>query len=971
MSQDLSEYFHTGVTAFNKGDYAKAISDFESLLNSGIVDDEIISTAEFYIAKSLEKLNKLDGAVNKYESFLQKYFHSEFRPLALYTLGTIYNEKNLFEKSREKLFELVVDYPNHRKTGSALYWIGESYLSEDRYTEAQEYFTKALESESNNYKDYTIYSLASLKEKLKKYKEAVYYYDRILSYHKSSELAPSAQLRIGICYFNLGEYDNVVIELSDPLINELPLQQKVEAKTILANSFYKLREYENAADTYDDILKFYPEKISEDKVKYGLAWVNFKMNDYSTAFTYFDELANSANDTIAQNSLYLSGECKRNLGETEDALEIFKLVLEHDNFTLRKRALFNTGIIYFQRQNYDDAEKYLVESSEAEELNIKARSLTILGEIYLSRKSYKTAKDYFYSAKQLDGVDEELLNRSLLGLGISQYYLNDFENASLNLNELISRNPRFEESKVNFYLAEVYFAKGQFENTITHYNRIDESDELLKKQALYGKAYAYFNMKDFANSSYYFEEYLKQYPDNDNYFDVGLRLAESYYGLKNFNKASDIYAKLFSGSTDKLNDAFTFYQYAQALFKANRTAEAIKALNDLQRRFRNSRFSDDSQYLIGWIYFQHGDFNKAIQNYLMLFDKYPKSPIIPIAYYSIGDSYFNLGDYDSAISYYTQLIDKYPDTKYVFDAINGIQYCYIAKDQPDNAISLIDIFIDNNPDSKFADQILFKKGEIYFSMGNYAKAAEGYKELINRFPQSSYVPNAYYWVGKSYLNTGKTEDAKQMFQLTADNHLKSDVGISSVLELGAIYNKEKNYFKEVEIYNYAINAFESSSRVPELLYFKGVAQKLDGDIQSAYNTFDRIIKFFRETVFSAKAKIELGTLELERESYENAELLFKQLGAERTDDIGAEAQYNYGLTLFNQDKINEAISALVRVRSIFSMYDEWYTKSLLKLGDCYVKLGDKKNAREMFRAVIKKHRNDAFGAEAREKLNRL
>ncbi len=971
ISQDLSEDIHKGMRAFNNGDYAKAISDFESLLSSDIVDDDIISTAEYYIAKSLEKLGNIDGAVNKYERFLQKYLHSEFRPLALYKLGTIYSDKNLFDKSREKLFELIANFPKHENSGSALYWIGDSYLLESSYAEAEQFLTEAIQAESNTYKDYTVYSLASLNEKLKNYSEAVKYYDELLSYYKQSKLAPSAQMRIGICYFNLGEYDNVVIELSDPLINELSQKQRVEAKTILANSFYKLREYENAENTYEDILKYYPEEISKDKIRYGLAWVNFKTNNYSSAFTFFNELSNSANDTIAMNSLYLSGECKRNLNEFDEALNIFKTLLEQDNSKFQERAQFNIGIIYFQKENFDDAEGYLLESSDSEETDIKARSLTILGEIYLSQKNYKTAKDYFYSVKQLDKLDDNLLNRALLGLGISQYYLNDFENSLLNLNELISRNTRFEKSKVNFYLAEVYFARGEFANTLTHYNRIDESDEQLSKEALYGKAYAYFNMKDFANSIYYFEDYLKSYSDDNNYFDVNLRLAESYYGIKNFSKASDIYSKLFSGSNDRLNNDFAFYQYAQALFKADRTAEAIQALNDLQRRFRNSIYSDDSQYLIGWIHFQKGDFNKAIENYQLMFDKYPKSPISPISYYSIGDSYFNLGDYDSAISYYTQLIDKYPNTKYVFDAINGIQYCYIAKDEPDNAVSLIDIYIDNNPDSKFADQILFKKGEIYFSIGNYEKSVEGYKELINDYPQSSLVPNSYYWIGKSYLNVDKTEDAKSMFQLTADNYLKSDVGISSVLELGSIYNREKNHFKEIEIYDYALNEFENSSRVPEILYFKGVAQKLDGDVQAAYFTFDRILKYYQETIFSAKTKIELGKLELERESYENAELLFKELGAVRTDDIGAEAQYNYGITLFNQGKINEAISALVRVRSIFSTYDEWYTKSLLKLGECYIKLDDKRNAREMFRAVIRKHNNDAFGTEARQKLNSL
>ena len=106
-------------------------------------------------------------------------------------------------------------------------------------------------------------------------------------------------------------------------------------------------------------------------------------------------------------------------------------------------------------------------------------------------------------------------------------------------------------------------------------------------------------------------------------------------------------------------------------------------------------------------------------------------------------------------------------------------------------------------------------------------------------------------------------------------------------------------------------------------------------------------------------------------SFENSEFLFKDLSESRSDDLGAKAQYYYGVTLFDQEKYTDAISAFVRVRSVFSSYEEWYYKSLMKLGDCYVELNDKKNARDMYRAVIKKHKNDSLGKEANDKLKKL
>jgi TolA-binding protein len=91
----------------------------------------------------------------------------------------------------------------------------------------------------------------------------------------------------------------------------------------------------------------------------------------------------------------------------------------------------------------------------------------------------------------------------------------------------------------------------------------------------------------------------------------------------------------------------------------------------------------------------------------------------------------------------------------------------------------------------------------------------------------------------------------------------------------------------------------------------------------------------------------------------------------RTDDLGAKAQYHYGLSLFEQRKYADAVSALVRVRTIFSQYEPWISRSYLLMGDCYVKMNDKRQAEEMYRVVVTKHKGNELGEEARQKINKL
>jgi TolA-binding protein len=152
---------------------------------------------------------------------------------------------------------------------------------------------------------------------------------------------------------------------------------------------------------------------------------------------------------------------------------------------------------------------------------------------------------------------------------------------------------------------------------------------------------------------------------------------------------------------------------------------------------------------------------------------------------------------------------------------------------------------------------------------------------------------------------------------------------------------------------------------------KGETLSNKGDLTNAYASFNDVVQNFPTTIFAQKAKFELGLIDLAAKRYDNATQYFQELANNRTDDIGAKAQYYLGETLLEQNKVTDAISAFVRVRTIFAAYDEWLTRAFLGLGDCYVKLKDNRQAKEMYRTVLSKHKNDDFGKLAEAKLRKL
>jgi TolA-binding protein len=972
-AQNNTDNYDRALEAYKNHEFGTAYQLLRLVSGESTLEKEKLASVKFYISDCLINLNQLDGAASELEEFLDNYKFSNFSEDALYKLGTVYYKKGEYRRSRERLLLLLTEYPLGTYTGSANYWIGECYFAENKYVEAEEYFREAIAQKSTNrFIENSIFSLAQLYEKTNDYSNAVANYDELLAYFKDSPLAPKAQLRIAICYFNLKQYDSAIIELTDPFIQKLPPDELIDSKFFLANAYMRLKQYNDATRIYKELLTNLKDESYKEKINYSLAWVSFQQEKYDDAYLIFKALSEEASDTMKAISLFWSGECKRYLGDIKGANEIFKeFITKYPDNKLASRAQLGLGALVINQTNSNDGDKALLNAALSGDASTKGKAYTLLGELRLNKKKYDEAKKYFSQALQLTASQPDLNNRARLGMAVASFYLNDYDISIKNLEDLKERNKQFESDKVNFYLAESYFYRSKYSSAVKYYNLISAAPEEMVKESILGKAYSYFNLKDFQNAAFYFNEFISKYKNDPIIIEAKLRLADSYFGTKKFDKASAVYKELFSKEKTALNNDLAYFQYGQSLFKSGNSDAAVEAMLNLQKKFPQSKYADQSQYIIGWINFQQNKFKVALENYNLLLNKYPKSALRPVVYYSIGDSYFNLGNYDSSIIYYSKVISDFAGTQYVFDAVNGIQYAYVAKDEPDKAIGYIDQFLAANPNAKSGDQIFFKKGDLYYSIGKFDKAITAYKDFISKYPSSSLVAGAYYWIGKSAANMKNETDAINNFQAARQRALKTEIGISSAIELSSIYMAKKQYSSAVNILKEAIDAQPSSNRVAELLYLQGINLEKDNKQTEAYSAFDQIINNYEGSLFVAKAKVELGIIELQRNNFDKAQSYLKEVGETRLDDIGAQAQYLYGLSLFNQNRMDEAITALVRVRSVFVAFDEWYTKSLLKLGDCYVKMKDNKQARELYKAVLSRHQNDEYSKEAKKKLNQL
>lgn len=972
LAQDLTEKFNDAMDAYNNKLYAEAFKIFDEVVRNYGIEDELYASARFYAANSLLNLGKKEESTSGFEFIVNGIVWSKFREESLFKLGLIYYELNRFALSRKNFLILVYQYPNSEYVGSSMYWIGESYSAEGRLDDAIEFLTQAIEDKAaNRFRDHSLYALASVYEKRKDYQNAVKYYDQLLTYHSNSPLALQAQVRIGVCYFYLKDYYNSILELNNPILRELPKENLSEALYLLANSHYRVEEYSDAEKTYSEVIENFPKSEVYRNSQYGLAWSLFQQSKFNEALQIFN-LLSEGDDSIAVKSLIWKGECRRYAGRTNEALTIFQNFLSKypdDPSVPLVESLI--GLLYFDESKYDLSTQYLTNATSSEDPLTRAKAFTMMGEIELRNKNYIKAQANYEPAVRISSTESDVHLRALLGLGVSKYHLGDYDQAVKNFRQAETLDPAFEQDKINFYMAESYFSLGKYQEALSRYNNIKSNDEEYKKQVMYSKGYCQFNLGSYSNAAYQFAEFVESYPSDIRMTDAKLRLADSYFGAKNFSAASKIFKEIFQSGKYSSDDPYAYYQYAQALYKSGESNSAIAEFRNLQKKFPDSKYGESSLFTVGFIRFQEGEFEEAINDYRTVMRVYKKSSLAPAVYYSIGDAYFNLGQYDSAIVNYRNVLTKYPSSEYVFDAINGMQYSYVAMGKSSEAISLIDRYVSQNPNLKLSDQIFFKKGEIYYSQRDYENAKLSYQEFLAKYRNSSFVPEAYYWLGKSSQNLKQDDEAIFYFNKVFDSYPGSESAAVSVIELGKMYEAQNNFQASIDVLERATSKLKDSPRLPEVLFLKGTAYIKIEDMQKAYGTFEELAMYHRETIFADRAKIEMGLIDLAISRFDEANKNFLDVAGRRTDDLGARAQYHYGLSLFEQGKYSEAVSALVRVRTVFSQYEPWLSRSYLLLGDCYVKMNDKRQAEEMYRVVVTKHKGNELGEEARQKINKL
>ncbi len=106
---------------------------------------------------------------------------------------------------------------------------------------------------------------------------------------------------------------------------------------------------------------------------------------------------------------------------------------------------------------------------------------------------------------------------------------------------------------------------------------------------------------------------------------------------------------------------------------------------------------------------------------------------------------------------------------------------------------------------------IYQKAYSYIKAQHYPQANKALTAYIKQYPQGTYVPNAYFWLGEVSLAQGNIKPALALFQTVATRYSSSTKAPDALLKLGSINAELGNKIKAKQQLNQVIKNYPSSS----------------------------------------------------------------------------------------------------------------------------------------------------------------
>lgn len=559
-------------------------------------------------------------------------------------------------------------------------------------------------------------------------------------------------------------------------------------------------------------------------------------------------------------------------------IEIYEMI-DPDDLTEydMSEVSFKKGYAHFVSKEFDQAKKEL------------SRTIKIQNIFYYPANYYYGLCEYFTKNYKAAVASFEKVKTNSVYKSFVPYYITQIYFAQGQYDDVIKHGEAAlkdtdlrNRKEIRQLLGQSYFQKGSYELALPHLEYYEDNTEKLTVEEFYQLGFTQYQLKKYTNAISNFKE-LSQLNNKlgqmANYY-----LADCYYETGDMVSARAAFKYVSQMDFEKGMQEEALFNYGKLSAESGYEREAINTLIKIEK---SSKYYTEAQNIILELLENTSDYASGIQ---IIEGLNPINDKLKVIYQNLALKYgiqqTNNGDTDNA------LVSFEKARKYQLSRITAAQSVYwtahithlkgnypLSATYIDQYLTMAD-GITWMPDESTQSLAYYTQGYNYLQQKDYKKSEQNFKNAINLF----------------------NKDASKMKNTSVSDQVWPD----ALVRTGDCLFKEKKYNEALDFYNKAIQKKKGSQEYA--MYQKGMIEGLTGEPYEKILTMRDIKTNYPNSEYADDALMQLGDTYFEVGHTDNAYNAYNDLVV--SYDISPlynDAQLKLGLIAYNKGDLNTAI----------------------------------------------------------------
>ncbi len=630
---------------------------------------------------------------------------------------------------------------------------------------------------------------------------------------------------------------------------------------------------------------------------------------------------------LADQGLFFQGEAWFELGDMTRAEAVYRAMLKHfPKSPLRCDAWYALGTALESQQKWPEAtdayESYLAGCPDAPDVvAVRLRK----AETLVPQKKYDDAYKLFDELSQIEGFEDA--DAAAMGAASCLFLQGKFAESGRRYLDVAQKFPR--STRVTDALlaaGKAYYRAKQYDAAAGPLQDLVSREHPSRWEAAHWLARIHLARREPGEASKLLASLPA--PAADHPWSVALQLdqADALFDSGELDQAYVAYVKVADGHSQHKSAPQSRYNAAVTALQLGRAKEARAQAEAYLSAYPQGELRADARFVLAESLLSAGEADAAASQYEALVKEFPQHPNAVRFELRRAAAWYVQKQYDQVINELPKLLSRITQASDKAQAHFLIGVSHFGKREFGPAAEQLRASVLADAKWSQADEALLFLARAQASSGQADAAIASLQSMINGYPNSSLLPQAYYRLGELHYGQGKLEAAAAAY----DESLKRD-GAGELAPFarsgkGWTLLKRRDYAGAEKVFSSLIESAGATQPGREALLARAMCRRQMKQFEGALSDLDAFLK------------LDAG------------------------DSLQADALYEKGLTLIGMKQPVPAVKAL---RALLERFPEYRRRDRVWFELAWaVKAEDGRQAVAAFEQLVKDHPQSELAAEA-------